>query len=329
MVEGQAIVGGHPESADLGARLALQPARTSAPATVKASHGQACKPEGPGRGTWRGRAPARPLLALQATELSRPRPQAAARRELAPVSQRHVKGLTRAHGLAHHPLHRPHVDRAWQPEWSGDRAALRYACGFFVASVRPFTADRVGEPQGSPVLHRSANPASVCHPSWQREAGSAPQMEPIMPRKSLPARAETSVDRLVAAVRPRAAASSPSLASAAGQPTQQIFEDLAPGSPAERDGSASQILRELWRVSADQLDQTQLAMCSDASDIGLSILENTRAITQSLAVSCGLGETVLAGAGGTSVLESISQTLDIASALINIGMGADAIRCSK
>ncbi len=45
-----------------------------------------------------------------------------------------------------------------KPVGSGDVAAQRLPCGFFVALVRPVLGDRAGEPQGSPVLPRSSYP---------------------------------------------------------------------------------------------------------------------------------------------------------------------------
>ena len=44
-----------------------------------------------------------------------------------------------------------------------NRNTLHGDRGFFTSDA-PITAARTGEPKGSPVLHRSANPVSGCHP---------------------------------------------------------------------------------------------------------------------------------------------------------------------
>lgn len=49
---------------------------------------------------------------------------------------------------------------------------------FYLVSGVPFMAGRAGKPQGLPVLHRSVNPALVCHPSFNNDGGGfQPQME--------------------------------------------------------------------------------------------------------------------------------------------------------
>ncbi len=89
------------------------------------------------------------------------------------------------------------------------------------------------------------------------------------------------------------------------------------------DCNVSNVLTELWRAAGDKLDQSQLAWFTAATDIGLSVLENTRQFAEQMASSAGMDETVLEGHGGGTVLAAIARELDVAHALINIGSAAN------
>lgn len=95
----------------------------------------------------------------------------------------------------HSPVTEKNVTGSRKPEWSGDIAAQRQRCGFFVALVRPVLGGRAGEPQGSPVLHRSSYPVrspsrlgsgmAVTNRNWSKtmaiaiQGASAPSFVPV------------------------------------------------------------------------------------------------------------------------------------------------------